>query len=58
LEQFLAKELNNDLSRLELIIEEELAEQVYVSESERLKHMQDVNPDFKRLKTVLGLDLL
>ena len=58
LEQFLAKELNNDLIRIELKIEEELVGQVFLTEEERLKHMQDVNPDFKRLKSILGLDLV
>ena len=58
LEQFLAKELNNRDIVVYFEVEEQVAQSMMLTSDEKFKHMQEVNPDFRRLKSELGLEVL
>lgn len=58
LEQFLAKELNNSDIVVCFEVEEQAAQLMMLTSDEKFKHMQEVNPDFRRLKGELGLEIV
>ena len=58
LEQFLSKELNNSDIVVNFEIEEQAAQSMLLTSDEKFKHMQEVNPDFRRLKGELGLEIV
>ena len=58
LEQFLAKELNNSDIVVCFEVEEQAAQSMMLTSDEKFKHMQEVNPDFRRLKSELGLEIV
>ena len=58
LEQFLAKELNNSGITVNFVVEEQTDQPIFLTKDENFRRMQDINPDFKRLKSELGLELV
>ena len=58
LEQFLSKELNNTGITVNFVVEEQTDQPIFLTKDENFKRMQDINPDFKRLKNELGLELV
>ena len=58
LEQFLAKELNNSGITVNFMVEEQTDQPIFLTKDENFRRMQDINPDFKRLKSELGLELV
>ena len=58
LEQFLAKELNNSGITVNFVVEEQIDQPIFLTKDENFRRMQDINPDFKRLKSELGLELV
>ena len=58
LEQFLAKELNNSGITVNFVVEEQTDQPIFLTKDENFKRMQEINPDFKRLKNELGLELV
>ena len=58
LEQFLSKELNNSGITMNFVVEEQTDQPIFLTKDENFRRMQDINPDFKRLKSELGLELV
>ena len=58
LEQFLVKELNNSSIVVDFVVEEQVNQPVFLTKDENFKRMQEINLDFKRLKTELGLEIV
>ena len=58
LEQFLSKELNNSAITVNFVVEEQTDQPIFLTKDENFRRMQDINPDFKRLKSELGLELV
>ncbi len=58
LEQFLSKELNNSGITVNFMVEEQTDQPIFLTKDENFRRMQDINPDFKRLKSELGLELV
>ena len=58
LEQFLSKELNNSGITVNFVVEEQIDQPIFLTKDENFRRMQDINPDFKRLKSELGLELV
>ena len=58
LEQFLSKELNNSGITVNFVVEEQTDQLIFLTKDENFRRMQDINPDFKRLKSELGLELV
>lgn len=58
LEQFLSKELSNSGITVNFVVEEQTDQPIFLTKDENFKRMQDINPDFKRLKNELGLELV
>ncbi len=58
LEQFLSKELNNSAITVNFVVEEQTDQPIFLTKDENFRRMQDINPDFKRLKSELGLELI
>ena len=58
LEQFLSKELNNSGITVNFMVEEQTDQPIFLTKDENFRRMQDINPDFKRLKSELGLELI
>ncbi len=57
IENFLSKELNN--ASLELLLKvEEKEDDVYLTIDDKLKYMQEKNPEFGKLKSELGLEII
>ena len=58
LEQFLSKELNNSAITVNFVVEEQTDQPIFLTKDENFRRMQDINPDFKRLKSELGLEIV
>ena len=58
LEQFLSKELNNSGITVNFVVEEQTDQPIFLTKDENFRRMQDINPDFKLLKSELGLELV
>ena len=58
LEQFLVKELNNSDIVVDFVVEENVNQPVFLTKDENFKRMQEINSDFKRLKSELGLEIV
>ena len=58
LEMFLANELGNSGIVVNFLVEEQVARPMFFTADEKFKHMQEINPDFKLLKSELGLEIV
>lgn len=58
LELFLANELGNNGIVVNFLVEEQSNQPMFLTSDEKFKHMQEINPDFKRLKSELGLEII
>ena len=58
LEQFLANELGNSGITMQFVVEEQTEQPIFLTKDDNFKRMQEINPDFKRLKSELGLEIV
>lgn len=58
IEYFLAKELHNETIVLKIEIDDSITKNEAFTPDEKLRHMRNNNPDFERLYTILGLELI
>ena len=58
LEQFLATELGNSGITIQFVVEEQTEQPIFLTKDENFKRMQEINPDFKLLKSELGLEIV
>ena len=58
LEQFLANELGNSGITMQFVVEEQTEQPIFLTKDENFKRMQEINPDFKLLKSELGLEIV
>ena len=54
----LANELGNNGIVVNFLVEEQSNQPMFLTSDEKFKHMQEINPDFKRLKSELGLEII
>ena len=58
LEAFLANELGSSAVEVNFVVEEQSNKKIFLTVDEKFRHMQEINPDFKRLKNELGLEIV
>ena len=58
LEAFLANELGSSAIEVNFVVEEQSNKKIFLTVDEKFRHMQEINPDFKRLKNELGLEIV
>ena len=58
LEQFLANELGNSGITMQFVVEEQTEQPIFLTKDDNFKRMQEINSDFKLLKSELGLEIV